>query len=109
MSVLLLVTPMNAESDIFPIFFQLIEQKGEKTEALINEIKRLSDKFNIYEDIRLAGITQSGTNSNENVLIYELSTTPTSNSPKSNYIIDFLEYIFQKMFDKYPSYIEPIK
>jgi len=104
----IIVLVMNSENDIFPIFLQLIEQRGDKTENLVAEIKRLSERFNIYDDVILSGIIPSNTSATENALIYQINTTPTSNSPKSGDIIDFLESIFQKMFDKYPSYVEPI-
>lgn len=98
---------MNSENDTFPIFLQLIEQRGDKTEALIIEIKKLSERFNIYDDVILSSIIQSNTSATENALIYQVNTSPTINSHKSGDIIDFLESIFQKMFDKYPSYVEP--
>ena len=104
---LLLFTAMNTDIDIFPLFVQLVEQRGDKTEMLIQEIKKLSERFNIYDDVTLATITASTTSSSDNVLIYQINTTPTSKAANATSPIEFLEYLFQKMFDKYPSYVEP--
>lgn len=98
---------MSPETNTFPIYIKLIEQKGEKTERLIEEIKNLSIKFNILDDVSLSAILPSTSGSDENSLIYCINTTPTNHSTSSGQIIDFLEYIFQKMFDKYPAYTEP--
>lgn len=99
---------MTSENNTFPIYIKLVEQRGDKTERLVDEIKSLSLRFNIYDDVTLAAILPSNTGSEENTLVYCINTTPTNHSQKSGHIIDFLEYVFQKMFDKYPAYTEPI-
>jgi hypothetical protein len=97
---------MSSESNTFPIFFKLQEQRGEKTERLMDEIKSLALRFNISEDIKFIRILPSNSSANENILIYALNATP-NNTPKSVSVINFLEYLFQKLFDKYPAFTEP--
>jgi len=98
---------MSPESNIFPIYFKLQEQRGEKTERLMDEINLLSERFDISEDVNFVRLLPSPSNSTENVLVYSISTTPASHSLKGERVINFLEYIFQKLFEKYPAYTEP--
>lgn len=98
---------MNNDTDTFPLFFQLIEQKGEKTENVIKEIKKLAFKFNIEDSVILHSINQTSFSAEENALVYEVKTNPNSKDSNSMEVIEFLSCIFEKMFDCYPSYIEP--
>ena len=99
---------MSSENNALPIYIKLIEQRGDKTERLMEEIKSLSERFNIYDDVTLSGVIPSTSSAEENALIYCINTTPTNNSQKAGNIMDFLEYLFQKMFNKYPAYTDPI-
>lgn len=103
---LLLILIMSSEKNKFPVYIKFVEQKGEKTERLIEEIKTLSRRFNIYDEISLMAVLPSTSNSEENSLIYCIMANPAEHSYVSNQIIDFLEYVFQKMFEKYPAYTE---
>lgn len=98
---------MSSESNTFPIYIKLIEQRGEKTERLMEEIKNLSMRFNIYDEVTLETVTDSDTGSQDNSLTYCIAITPASHSQKSKNTIDFLEYLVQKMFNKYPALTEP--
>lgn len=98
---------MDTEIDTFPLFFQLIEQKGEKTETIIGEIKKLSTRFNLEDFLTLEDIIPTEYSNEENALIYKVVTNPNSKESNAQNVIDFLAYIFEKMFDRYPSYIEP--
>jgi hypothetical protein len=98
---------MTPESNIFPIYIKLVEQRGNKTELLMEEIKNLSIRFDISEDVKFVRLLPSTSNSNENSIVYLINTNPISHSPKAMRTISFLSYIFEKMFDKYPAYTEP--
>jgi hypothetical protein len=98
---------MSTELNTFPIYFSLIERRGEKTDRLITEIIDLSKQLNVYEEISLVSTSPASTaGPDENKLIYCIQIS-SPNNKKANDIITFLEYIFQKMFDKYPAFTEP--
>lgn len=97
---------MSTETSNYSIFFQLIERRGDKTERLIQEIKDLSIRHNIYDEVRLVNINPATIGSDENQLVYSIETA-TPSSKKGADIIFFLEHITKKMFDKYPAFTEP--
>lgn len=98
---------MSSETNTFPIYIKLIEQRGEKTERLMEEIKNLSLRLDIYDEVTLEPMLENEIGGEENSLIYCITTNPANHSQKSGQIVDFLEYLVQKMFNKYPAFTEP--
>ena len=98
---------MSTDNSNYSIYFYLIERRGEKTERLIQEIKDLTLRFNIYDEVRLVSATPASLiGADENTLTYSINmSTPTTK--KGEEIIAFLEYVTKKMFDKYPAFTEP--
>lgn len=101
------IKDMSAENSNYEICFALSERRGEKTEKLIQDIKELSKKYNIYDEVTLSNITASKTLlETDNTLEYSISIASPNNKKGEN-IINFLEHVTKKMFDKYPVFTEP--
>jgi hypothetical protein len=98
---------MSTELNTFSIYFSLLERRGEKTDRLIKEIIDLSKQLNVYDEVTLVSASPAKTaGPDENKLTYSIQVT-SPNNKKATDIVAFLEYIFQKMFDKYPAFTEP--
>lgn len=98
---------MSTELNTFSIYFSLIERRGEKTDRLIKEIIDLSKQLSVYDEVSLVTATPARTaGPDENKLTYCIQIS-SHNNKKATEIVTFLEYIFQKMFDKYPAFTEP--
>lgn len=98
---------MSTETTTYPIYFSLIERSGEKTDRLIKEIRALSKSLNIYDEVTfVSSVPANNGGTDEMLLTYCIQINSPVNK-KGAEIVTFLEYIFQKMFDKYPAFTEP--
>jgi hypothetical protein len=98
---------MNTTTPQYTLHLALTERKGDKTDRLIREMKKLSIKYDLLDEVTLLSRGSSKTLMEEdNTLTYAVSV-PTPNSKKGVNIVAFLEQITQKMFDKYPVFTEP--
>lgn len=92
---------------MYELRFSLIEKKGEKTDALIEEMVELSKEYDIYEECRFSHLVNfdDDLSVDENKLIYTI-TLPSAVTKKSGQVLNFLSHVFQKMFNKYPAFTE---
>jgi len=98
---------MTTEQANLPIYIRLIEKKGVATDKLVEMIRNMSQQFTVEAIVALQSIEQNPNNSLENVLIY--CVTPDVNDPsQSQQLLSFLKQIWEKLFDNYPAYTEPI-
>lgn len=98
---------MVVKNNSAAIFFKLTDQNDEKADSTVAEIARLSHKFGINDILNLNSYILTG-NRDEVVLIYSLDLNTSEKKETSGNAIDFLEYVFKHMFDKYPTYTEPV-
>lgn len=99
---------MSTNVEKMPIYIQFVETPA-KSQKLANEIFELSKRFNIYEIVTLADYIERGTDNGEDLLIYRIDVKPQTRSDNGEDVINFLDHVFKKMFDKFPSYVEPVK
>ena len=94
-------------SYMYELKFSLIEKKGEKTDALIEEMIELSKVYDIYEECSLSHLVSldHDLSVDENKLIYVISL-PSAITKKTGQVLGFLNHVFQKMFNKYPAFTE---
>lgn len=92
-------------TETLPIYFQLIEIPA-KTNKLVEEINSLTERFNLTGIVTLVHYNSALTDNGEDVLIYKIKTKSTPKDENGENIINFLDHIFKKMFDRYPSYVE---
>lgn len=99
---------MNNKSVELPVYLSLIENRGEKTERLIKEMKDLSISLGLSEEVSLKKITPTvNTSPDENSLIYCLALKTDMSSDKSQGVYKFLQHVFKQLFNKYPAFVEP--
>lgn len=98
---------MVVKNNSAAIFFKLIDQNDEKADITVEEISRLANKYDISDILSLSNYIQTG-NRDEVVLIYTLDLNTGEKKDTAKNSLDFLEHIFKHMFDKYPTYTEPM-
>jgi hypothetical protein len=103
-----IIPNMSSNIESLPIYIQLVETPS-KTPRLVEEIIQLSERFNLYESVTLASYTERGTDNGEDILVYRIDAKPQSRQDEGSNVINFLDHIFRKMFDKFPSFVEPVK
>lgn len=90
---------------MYELYFSLIEKRGDKTNALIEEITALTKQYDLYEECTLENIVPSQMGVDEYKLVYKLKL-PSVSTKKSGQVLNFFSHIFQKMFNKYPAFTE---
>jgi hypothetical protein len=98
---------MTTEQINLPIYIKLIEKKGPPTDKLVETLRNMSQEFSVNKLIQLISIEDNPTNPQENVLIYSV-TPDSSNKEQAQQILSFLKRVWEKLFDNYPAYTEPI-
>ncbi len=96
------------DENTFPLYFQLIESAGQRTELMIAELQSQAENFNITEYVALNAIIRGVSGNDNNILVYRVETVPTDvGNPQNANVLSFLDYVFKTFKEKYPSYIEP--
>lgn len=92
---------VNGDSPII-IYFQLIERSVDRVEALLQDIKRLAERYGVQQAVKVADIKQLHGN--------EISVTYGFNleeAPDPKLAAKFLETFFKQFFDKHPTLVPP--
>lgn len=88
---------------MYELKFSLTEKRGERTNNLIQEIATVIESYGLEEEVSFSYLVASPSELDENNLVYTIST-PSASTKKAGTIVDFIVYIFQKMFNKYPAF-----
>lgn len=91
-----------------PVYVKFTAKSGPPTENLIVTVAGIVNNTMLTEDVALESITPSHINREENHVIYSINITPDAMEPFVKDTKDFLNTIFTKLFDYYPTYTEPI-
>jgi hypothetical protein len=96
---------MSSEQ-LTPIYLKLFEKKGSPSDKLVEEIRNISQSFNVYDYVNLETIETNPKNVNENALNYSISIN-LADDDAAKRINSFLQQIFRELFDNYPAFTEP--
>lgn len=99
---------MSTNVDKIPIYIQFVETPN-KSQKLVQEIFELAKRFNLYEVVTLADYVERGTDNGEDLIVYRIDIHPQTRADNGEDVMNFLDHVFNKMFDKFPSYVEPVK
>lgn len=98
---------MNMERTELPIFIRLIEKKGDPTDKLVNIIWNMIEQHDVVDIVKLENIIPNPVNAQENHVYYSV-TYEISNKREGELALTFLMHVFQRLFNNYPAYVEPL-
>lgn len=102
-----MMSPLSTPLSL-PVYIKMTAQVGEKTDILVEIMKRLAATLTDSNDLSLESISSSEKIPNSQDLIYALIITPNSFERDVTASVNILNVIFEKLFDYYPRFTEPM-
>lgn len=98
----------NTDENIFPVYIQIREEVGSKTDILLKELNGQRAEFEVEDVVEISSIIKN--DNNENLITIEVNTFPTDSANLINTkILHFVNNLFKVYNLKYPSYVVPVE